>query len=188
MKIIVGDSSRFSIDSSITEYLKGSAQRGVGYFTVKISGKRFGVMKPDATLLACSFDAVKNRIERRGNHIFPFVPELEPSKIVSAYLASCYRGFEKNDRFFGISGEEFQKLIHNNSIAWCPDGDEAFDDGSHILQMDHKNLVRLLAFKNIGTMKSVFDTIVDLWLDGDEFYGVLSEWHNRFAQAWSAEL
>lgn len=188
MDIVVGDSSRFSIESCVAEYMRSPGQRGLGYFVVNLSGRCFGVKEPNATLLACSFDAVQRRIEKRGDHILPFSSEPSASKIVGAYLISGYRGFEDKDRFFGFSAEEFQALVQAHSIIWAPDGDEAFDDGSHILQMDQGNFVRLIAFKNIGTMDEVFGTILDTWLDADEFYNILREWHDRFESAWTVAV
>jgi hypothetical protein len=46
-----------------------------------------------------------------------------------------------------MSEAQFTKTLHSNSLVWAPDGDEAFDDSSNVLQFDIADPVRLIAFK-----------------------------------------
>jgi hypothetical protein len=39
-------------------------------------------------------------------------------------------------------------MIYLTRVAWAPDGDATFDDGTCILQLDIGDLVRLIAFKS----------------------------------------
>ena len=41
------------------------------------------------------------------------------------------------------------------TIVWAPDGDEAFDDGSYVLQVESGDQVRLIAF--VGTPDFLYD-------------------------------
>ena len=66
--IVVGNRSVFAIESCITTIYEGLSQRALGFFVIYIDGVCYGVRSPDATLLACSFDAVQRRILRRGTH------------------------------------------------------------------------------------------------------------------------
>ncbi len=38
-------------------------------------------------------------------------------------------------------------MVWDSKLMWAPDGDEAFDDGSYVLQIDSGSLVRLIGFK-----------------------------------------
>jgi hypothetical protein len=64
--------------------------------------------------------------------------------------------------------------------------DEAFDDGSYVLQFDVGDRVRLIAFKSDESYRHASGTLSDVWLPADEFYNVLREWRDAFEAAWMA--
>jgi Immunity protein 42 len=183
--MIIGDQSVFAIESGITHAYERLSFRALGFFVIHINGRRYGVHSPNATMLACSFDEVGNRITRRGSHIASFATEPDADEIANAVCHAIYASDQENTRFFGISRPEFHDLVYSNHLLWAPDGDEAFDDGSHVLQFDVKNRVRLIAFKN---SEEGYDssTLNDMWFEGDKFYDILQRWRDAFETEWLA--
>ncbi|WP_158229086.1 Imm42 family immunity protein [Chitinimonas sp. BJB300] len=178
--MVFGNPKTLAIESSITEPYEQLSQLALGYFVIVVGDKSFGVKAPDATLLSCSYYAVKERLERRGTHSVSFESDSDPIKIVDAYLASVYQDNRQNETFFGLSSNDFSEEIHSKNIVWAPDGDQAFDDGSHVLQFDIGNKVRLIAFKNEGKLEEVIPTMSETWLSSDEYYSTLQEWLKAF--------
>ncbi len=178
--IIVGNPAVFAIESSITEAYERLSQRALGYFVIHVSGKSYGIRSPEATLLACSFDAVRERISRRGMHSVSFGVEPDATRIVDAYLAVTYHDGRQDETFFGMPANAIEEAILSKEIVWAPDGDAAFDDGSHILQFDALDRVRLIAFKNEGSAENIMGTLAEVWVGADEFYGILDDWQRRF--------
>jgi hypothetical protein len=182
--VIVGNPSTFAIESQITQAFERLGSRALGSFTILIEGFRYGVYEPDATLLAVSFDEVQRRITRRGSHTTPFT-DAEPGVIADAYRAAVY-GEEYGRPYPGIALEDFASSIFSSRITWAPDGDEAFDDGSYVLQFDAKARVRLIGFKTTPDGRFNSSTLRDVWLEGEQFYGVLHSWHASFLADWEA--
>lgn len=184
----VGNPSVLAIESSITQPYAQLGQRALGYFVIHVQGRSYGVRSPDATLLACSFDAVRRRIAHRGNHNAPFSSEPNAIKIVDAVRAVLYDEDRQRETFFDLSASEFRAALSSNEIVWAPDGDAAFDDGGHVLQFDQGDEVRLVAFKNSASTEEVGRTVAEAWVKADEFYGLLARWLNEFEAEWRAAL
>ncbi|WP_417067840.1 Imm42 family immunity protein [Niveibacterium terrae] len=178
--MIFGNCSKFAVEFQLAEVYEKNSQRGLGCFLIYVNGRVYGVNAPDATLLACSYDGVANRISNRGRHVVPFVRERDPKDIVFAYLASRFDVGVSRRCFCGLSASEFEEFLTARGIVWAPDGDQAFDDGSHVLQFDDGNQVRLIAFLNDGGLDDISKTISDVWMPSDEFYGILSSWKLAF--------
>jgi hypothetical protein len=68
----------------------------------------------------------------------------------------------------------------------APDGDEAFDDGSFVLQFDVGDRVRLIAFKSCHNYLHDAGSLSDVWLAADDFYGILRQWHDAFESEWES--
>lgn len=184
----VGDPSTLAIESSITQPYERPSQRALGFFILYVGGKSYGVRSPEATLLACSFDAVRHRIARRGEHCVVFGSEPDTAKIVDAVHASMYDDDRHGESFFGMSADELREALGSNEIVWAPDGDAAFDDGGHVLQFDQGDRVRLIAFKNTRDPNDVLSTLAEAWMDADEFYELLDKWQTKFEAEWAAAL
>lgn len=185
--MIVGDPSIFAIESEITEAYDSISQVALGYFVIHVLGKRYGVCAPDATLLACSFDEVKQRLERRGEHVAPFSGHPDAGKIADGFRDVIYSLGPLDAFYCDVPQREFTAYFSSQSLVWAPDGDEAFDDGSYILQFDEGARVRLIGFKN--TEEGYHHdpaTLADLWLDADAYYGLLQEWLWHFEAKWKA--
>jgi hypothetical protein len=184
--MIVGNPSVFAIASDITRAYERLGFRALGYFTLHIGGRRFGVREPDATLLACALDRVEERLARRGTHTASFSHE-PAGQILDAILDAIYNPEPRADSFFGLSMSEFSDAVSSSRCEWHRGFDEAFDDGSAILHFDIGDRVRLVADRN---QKRPFDwrhdteSLTDVWIPASEFYGVLEEWHDAFLAEW----
>jgi hypothetical protein len=133
--------------------------------------------------LACSYDEVERRIAMRGSHTVPFAIESDAGKIADAFRNAIYAE-EPRESYLGIPLSEFRSMVWSKRIMWAPDGDEAFDDGSYVLQFDIQDRVRLIAFKCGPGYVHDPATLSDVWLPADGFYYVLQRWHDAFEDEW----
>ena len=185
--MIIGDPSTFAIESGITQAYERLSLRGLGYFVIHIGGHRYGVHAPDATMLACSFDEVQERTNRRGRHTAPFANESDGGKVADSYRDAIFAPNHENQSFFNITQTAFSDLVYSNHIVWAPDGDEAFDDGSYVLHFDIGDRVRLIAFKGLENgYHHDPTTLTDVWLEADRFYLTLREWRDAFEVEWKS--
>lgn len=181
----IGDVQVFAIESRITQAYEQLSLKALGFFVLYLGGVRYGVYEPDASMLANSFDQVCDRIARKGSHKAPFATEASAGMIADAFRSAVY-GMEPRDVFFGIGLSDFQQLIYSNRLLWAPDGDEAFDDGSYVLQFDVGDRVRLIGFKTLEDGSHDPATLGDAWMDADTYYGVLTQWRDAFENEWSS--
>ena len=186
--MIVGDPNTFAIESDFTQVYERLSFRALGFFVLHIGGRRYGLYEPEATLLACSFDEVNQRIARRGTHTAPFAEEPNAGGIADALRYSVFGDAEDEEIVYGIPRSQFVEFFYSKShIEWAPDGDQAFDDGSRVLHFDVQDRVRLIAY-GLKPWKDDFchdpDTLKDVWLNADEFYGILQRWHDTFEAEW----
>ncbi len=167
---------------------ESTGQRALGYFVIHVGGKSYGVRSPTATLLACSFDEVERRIKRRGMHRLPFEASLSAAELADLVRAAIYEDSRQNDDFCGLTAKQISELLTTNEIVWAPDGDAAFDDGGHVLQLDRGAVVRLIAFKNLAESRLFAESISETHIPSDDFYGVLESWAMAFATQWRQSL
>ncbi len=99
-----------------------------------------------------------------------------------------YGDDRQHEVFFGLSATEVRNALASNEIVWAPDGDAAFDDGGHVLQFDQGDMVRLIAFKNVGGIDEIAQTLAEAWVTADEFYGLLGRWQSGFEAEWATAL
>jgi hypothetical protein len=180
----VGDPSLFAIESEITRACERLSWRGLGFFVIHVAGQSYGIKSPGQSMLACSFDQVGTRISGRGTHQAPF-GEAAAIEIAESYTSAVYSDNSGNETYFGLSEAEFTTTLYSRSLIWAPDGDEAFDDGSYVLQFDVGDRVRLIAFKR---PESLVDpaSVREVWLSSDTFYNALREWKNIFLVEWES--
>lgn len=184
----VGDESKFSIEYGVSKFYKNLSQRALGYFNISINGVRFGVHSPNATLLACSLDAIERRLMRKGGHCIDAFATSEALKMAEAVLGILYDEKDPHAKFFNMSFDEFRDILIGSEALWAPDGDAAFDDGGHVLQVDVGDKVRLVAFINTASRIDVASSLVDFWMDGKIFYDYLDKIKNQFLNDWSRAL
>jgi len=176
----------FAIESALTIAYERLSLRALGFFVVHVDGRSDGLGAPDSTMLACSFDSVKRRIADRGNHLAPFAAKAEASEIANALNRAPYVDSQEKELLLGISSHELAGLVYADRLLWAPDGDEAFDDGSYILQFDVDARVRLIAFRRSSGFAYDPASFSDLWLPSDTFYGILQQWCEAFEADWIA--
>jgi len=178
----VGDTSTFALESAITQAFETPSWRGLGYFVIHVGGESYGIRSSGQSMLACSFDEVGRRITQRGAHRAPFA-EAAAIDIANAYISSVYLDNKEEQKYFNLSEAEFTKTLFANSLVWAPDGDEAFDDGSYVLQFDVSDRVRLIAFKRPDSEVDPA-SLREIWLSSDVFYDILREWKGAFLDEW----
>ena len=186
--MIVGDKQLFAIESEISTAYERLSFRALGYFLVYIGGKSYGVRYPEASMLACSYDEVQQRIARRGTHSAAFGYDEKAADIIEA-VAERYAPIEVPLSFFGLPAVEFHEILYRQKIPWIPDGDEAFDDGSCVLQFDVADQVRLIAYKLSETGRHHQHdptTVTDVRLSATQFYGTLEKWLTEFNREWDS--
>ena len=179
----VGDTSTFAIESEITRAFERPSWRGLGFFVVHVAAQRYGIKSPGQSMLACSLDQVGTRITGRGTHHAPFA---EATAIdINDYTSTVYLDNNGNEMYFGLSKSQFTKALYSGSLMWAPDGDEAFDDGSYILQLDVGDRVRLIAFNRPDSLVNPA-SMRELWLSPDTFYDTLRDWRDTFMAEWKS--
>jgi hypothetical protein len=180
----VGDTSSFAIESEITRAFERLSFRGLGFFVIHVAGQRYGIKSPSQSMLACSFDEVGKRIDRRGTHQAPFA-EAAAIDIANAFTSAVYLDNNEDQTYFGMSEAQFTKTLYSYSLVWAPDGDEAFDDSSYVLQFDVGDRVRLIAFKRPDSLVDPA-SLREIWLSSDMFYNALREWRDTFLAEWES--
>jgi hypothetical protein len=184
--MIVGNPAVFAIESEITRAYEQLSFRALGFFVIHVKARSYGRKEQDATLLACSLDEVGARVARRGSHIPSFSIDADAGEIAVAVRRTLYTDCESGEHFFGMPAPEFAESIHASHLLWAPDGDEAFDDGSYVLQFEDRDWVRLVGF--CSTEDSLLDpaSLRDVRLTVEEFYGILQKWHDTFIDEWKS--
>ncbi len=178
--MIVGDPNRFAIESTVSVAYERLSFLALGHFAIHLSGTCYGVRKPDATMIALSYDTVRSIIKNRGSHKEETVTDWTAGQVADFHLV--YYGAELPPNHPGVKHVDIYNIGH---LDWTSTCDEAFDDGSHILHIDEEDSVRLIGFRSIG-LDGVHDqeTLQEVRVDTDEFYSILQEWAGQFHDEW----
>jgi hypothetical protein len=183
--VIVGDPAVFALESTIVRAYERPSLRALGCFLIHCCGQSFGVRSAEASMLACSFDAVKKRLADRGTHTAPFA-EADAGSIADSVLRVLFAEQPPRQRFLGLSTEQFSELLYSANLIWAPDGDQAFDDGSYILHFDVGNRIRVVGFKASDNSTALPVNVTDIFMTADEFYSILDQWQRAFYSEWKA--
>lgn len=177
--MIIGDASIFAIASSVTAVYSLNDMKVLGSFCYHVAGKSYGVQHPRATMLGCSMDAIQARIARRGAHVSSFSSR-SATHIARLYLSGWYGLHHGGEESLQTEAQSF--ALEGQLAQWvmAPDGDEAFDDGSHVLQFDLHNRVRLIAFRNEEGLDEMLDSISEVEMEEELFYSILQDWDKSF--------
>jgi hypothetical protein len=178
----LGNTNEFALDWGLSKAFPSESQWAIGYFTIHLNGQCFGVEAADATMLAVSYDQNCKRLRERGTHLAPFSSR-GANDIAKAVVTACYSEVKYGERFFGLSEGDLKSFVYEKDILWAPDGDEAFDDGSHVLQFDIGNQVRLIGFVNKPTILETLQTIFEITIDAEQFYSTLQKWIDSINRA-----
>ena len=185
--MIVGNPNIFAIESHIETAYANPGFRALGFFVIHVNGKSYGVRNVGATMLACSYDSVQKRIVEEGTHIAPF-ESVGAAELSSSIIHALYAEADHNRNYWGLSSDEFSNVLHSSQIIWAPDGDEAFDDRSFVLQFDSGSLVRLVAFRRCDECSIDPETLTDLQIPKAEFYRILQDWYEAFTLEWERRI
>jgi hypothetical protein len=184
--MIVGDPSRFALESEITHAYERLSLRALGYFVIHVGGRCYGVRTWDATALATAFDGVAKRIAMRGSHAVPSISTEDSETLATAFSRAIYVEHEQDELFFGLRDVDFITLLHSANLDWTADGDEGFDDGSCVLQFDIGDEVRLIAFSRATNPILDPESLREVWIPAEDFYAILQKWHDRFLEEWAS--
>jgi len=183
--VIIGDPAVFALESRVLRAYERLSFRALGSFLIHIKSQTYGVIDPDATMLANSFDEVTRRISDRGTHTASFASEPDAGKVADAFRDVLYSE-SPQAAYWGMAADDCARAFSSNNIQWAPDGDEAFDDGSFVLQFDLADRVRLIAFKCRPDGHHDPTTLRDLWMATEDFYVVLERWRQSFLENWAS--
>ena len=181
--MIIGNPACFAIESRINKPYERLSFLALGFFVIYVNGRRYGVYKPDASMLACSYREVEDRIAARGMHVAPFASRSDASAIAISFRDALYAENQAIS-YLGIETSEFSNLFYSNHLIWAPDGDEAFNDSSYVLQFDVMDSVRLVAFTSAESFHYDSGTLNEVWISAEEYYSILQKWHDAFQSEW----
>ncbi|WP_455296758.1 Imm42 family immunity protein [Brucella pituitosa] len=183
--MIVGNRKKFAIESNIKLAYAKKSLLALGFFVVYVNGKRYGVRKDDATMLANSYDSIIERIKKRGSHVVESLNNESAQKIAEAYRDAFYED-DSSKKYFGWDGNSFQDVLIEKGIVLAPDGDAAFDDGGHVLHFDEPNSkTRLIAFFNEENRSDLMSSVQEIYLEESVFYEILEQWAHLFISEWN---
>jgi hypothetical protein len=120
-----------------------------------------------------SFDAINDRLARRGRHVFEFA-DVDAALIADSFHLAIYAPHDDPRYMMHVPRKRFAAATYESGIMWAPDGDEAFDDGSYVLQLDVGDQVRLIGFRSSHD-DYLHDpsTLREVRLEADSFYRIL---------------
>ena len=174
-----GDPNTFAIEWYIHQSYERRSLLALGFFVIHVDGQQYGVRNVEASMLACSYSAVLQRIKNKGHHTSRFFPS-PAIQLVETYLDLYFSIPGAVSSLTGATISDFISSTGERDLMWAPDGDEAFDDGGHVLQIDIGNEVRLIAFKNNGPIEEIRSSIREIKLPAETFYKILEEWVKDF--------
>ena len=187
--MIVGDINTFAIESEIYKAYKNLGFRALGFFVVYIKSHQYGIREENATLLACAYDETKRRLQNRGKHIAPFIAGRCGGDIIDSIMEAVYDPAPKRDTIWGMPLETLGNIVDASQCEWHRCCDEAFDDGSCLLQFDVGDTVRLIANlppKSSTNLKHDPKTLQDITIEATVFYNTLNVWLQKFEAEWEA--
>jgi hypothetical protein len=180
--LLVGDPQKFAIESTIFAAYRRRSLRAKGYFVIHLASRLYGVRSEQATLLACSYDQVLKRLQKRGSHRSSIELGCSASQIAACVESAIYGSASEHLKPDCLA---LRDETYRNELMLAPDGDQAFDDGSRILQFDRDEQVRLVGFVGLGGAVAE-NTLSEVLMPSREFYEVLREWTERFAGEWES--
>jgi hypothetical protein len=187
-------SGAFGISTTITESFIDKATGSdrtwaKGSHRYRVGRAWFGVDDPSASDLNCSYDTIVSRIKNRGKHIMPSLCSATGHAIARAEMMRCRDLYaEWNGKLpeeYELISNYFQSELSRLDIHMAPDGDAAFDDRSTVLQLDHGDLVRIIAFRYGDPKRDAHNPVQDLQevqLPAAQFYDCLQEWADKFTR------
>lgn len=184
--MIFGDPEFIALESEVLKYYPGTYPKALGFFVIYIGGQGYGRRKPDATMLGSASGGVERRLAQRGWHLCGF-ESASAEEIAVAVNRVLYYDEKQELSYWGLDESAFHANLHQKELLWAPDGEEGFDDGSHVIQLDVGSRVRVIGFK---LADGDYDpkSLRDLWMDADDFYKILADWLAAFRANWALAM
>ena len=176
--MIVGDRSRFAVEIELHPDSPKSISTGFGLYRFWIADQPYGRSAPDASCLAASCDALRERLGQRGHHDATGMPTGNPLGILERAYWLIYR---VTDVHIASRQASAQEVAQARRLMMAPDGDEAFDDGSFVVQWDDRGVVGLAAgLVGEGDGPMIVDPVRSIRLGTVDFYDVVAGAVNFF--------
>jgi hypothetical protein len=177
----IGDINIFALEYSIIEYYD-SRYIGDGKFIVYINGTKYGKSNNNSTTFSSIIPSLGQRANT-SNLTDPIFEKYPPYDLAFACYDSYY-GENPKEVYLGLNREHFLVLKRNNKIEWHG-MDEAFDDGSFIIQLNNaNNEISLIGYRAISSNPSQIEELNSIKLK----YSIFSEIINQFIESIKNEM
>ncbi|MCA9290144.1 MAG: hypothetical protein KDA25_03385 [Phycisphaerales bacterium] len=167
---LFGDQQRFAVE---VRYGSDSARdigSAFGRFRLWIRGQSFGCPGDSSSCFAPSGESLRQRWRQRGQHHADWVDRERPLAALREVHELVYL---LTDDDLAERGLQPNRVAEAVNLMMAPDGSEAFDDGSLVIQWDTDDQV--IVAGTIVTDEGVDDSIALIALANNEFYGIIQE-------------
>lgn len=154
--------SNFGIKCTIDELhptTDASTSLAIGSYQLRLGEQWYGRNEELATALNVSRDWAEE-FSKNARNLFSELAGLSADRLATGYISAQYKDGPTDDLRESLSAREFSKHV------LAPDGDEGFDDGTHILVFARDDGMRLVGMRFDG--HNVFD-ISDVVVPANEF-------------------
>lgn len=166
--------NKFGIKCTIDELhptTDTSVSLAIGSYQLRLGEQWYGRSEESATALNISRDYAVSFAES-ARRLSSELSGLSAEALATGYISVIYKEEPKNALEEALSTTEFSR---KHTIA--PDGDEGFDDGTHILVFAINDSIRLIGMRFDG--HNISD-ITDVVVPAKEFAEKLKDWSRWF--------
>lgn len=176
--MLFGNKEKFAIEFEVKEIYHDKRFIGDGFFVVYIDGFMYGRKEDDAT----SFGAIRGTLRESHDSFFhlknPFF-HYKDFETCDKYYDCSYRLV---NRYTEDNLKDFRDVYkigyeHNGErfiVSWAQ-MEEAFDDGSFVLQLNEGDSVRLLGFKTSDDETYNIENVHGAIIQKEKFSSIIQE-------------
>jgi hypothetical protein len=182
--MIIGDTQRFAIESTIEEAFYERSILFNGYLFIHLNGRRYGSGYLSAASGFCG--EVEESLRWRGRHTLSMSRRCTSQRIAELVYSAVYRD---EHQFRGLAEERssVRSEHYENKLSLAASDIEAWDDGTFVLQIDEDDSVRVIAFMSCDEdAGQLIDCVEERRLSAAEYYGVLEAWRDACEEEWRA--
>jgi hypothetical protein len=184
---IFGNPDQFAFEFGIFQAFNSASIPANGHAIIHVNGMSYGRDDPEASSLGYIYGDVEYRLSCPGGRVIRQWDGASAEQIARSYVAAFHTSEGENTELH-LSRDEFIALVNKQRLGWASSGEEAWDDGSVVLQFDVGTRVRLVAFKtDYVDSKTTYHTFTERYVESAEFYQVLSEWKAAFDAEWNRQ-
>ena len=185
MKKIIGDTSKFAIESGISQAFERRSFLALGFFLIHVGGVCYGVRDDQATMLSSPLQKLNRILRLRGLIQGPELFEQQTAAEIFELLDSViFEGDQRKSCQLVQDSFDVADFLYSSHAAMHHGCDEAFDDGSVLYYFPFQNKVRIIAALSGEDTSRKLVSIRDIWITSDEFYGVIKDWRDFFQSEW----